>query len=135
VVDVRRFGGIVVKQRVEEQLSFDVAQLLKLILPPSVRWTHLPFGEFRNKITANKLLKMGTQSGWSDYLLLYKGNAHFIELKKPKDENSAAGRLSPTQLDFAAWLNGNGFSFGVCYSVDDVLVFLKAWGIPHKEVR
>lgn len=121
-----------IKKQTERSLSFSVTEFLSVILDDSVMWTHFPAGEARKKKTAGLLKRMGTKAGWADYILLHGGKTYFIELKRPKAAGVRAGILSDEQRDFLEWVVVNGYCAAVCYSVDDVALRLKEWGLPMK---
>jgi hypothetical protein len=110
----------------EFRLSCLVADYLAAVLPASVLWSHLPFGENRTVITGARLKRMGTQRGWPDYLLLHDGGVLALELKAPK------GKQSEHQKAFGDTLVAMGGAYHVCRSLDDVDAALALAGVLVK---
>jgi len=102
--------------------------LLRQFSPRTWRWTHLPFGEWRHPVTANKLKRMGVTPGWPDFMGVRSrlpgvgGLVVFIELK------AAAGARSPEQVDIAQHVIGSGCGYLCSDDFDDVVSALKLWG-------
>src|SRR5262245_21376392 len=72
-------GGVAVEFR----LHCAVADLLRRLIQPGWRYTHLPFGEYRPPATAAKLKRMGVTPGWPDLLLIGpEGQCCWVELKR-----------------------------------------------------
>ena len=108
-------------------LACNVAKHLAAVLPKTVLWSHLPFGENRSEITGARLKRMGTQKGWADYLFVHDGGLLAIELK------SATGRQSPAQVAFGDALTALGGMYIVCRSIDQVNAALALAGIHTRE--
>jgi hypothetical protein len=87
-------------------------------------------GEYRAPATAARLKRMGTTSGWPDFILLGpSGLAHFLEIKR------RSGRLSEEQQAFSAWCVAHGIPFAIVRSFDEALRVLRAWGAIHKNIE
>ena len=123
----------------EQDLHESVAEALdKLLLPPAM-WTCFPAGSVPLPPQfAAKLARMGLKRGWPDVLVLHR-RLIGIELKR------RGGRLSRTRLvrgrsgilrevlgqeTVFPRLEHAGMTIGVCHSVDEVLAFLAACGVP-----
>ncbi len=123
---------------VERRLSTAVASVLCAVLPAQAQWTHLPMEGKRTAKNTSLLKAMGWKAGWADYIIIYEGKAHFIELKRPRvfktttTAYQAAGSLSDAQKEFRAACIANSTPYAVCYSTDEVLGVLQLWGIPLK---
>jgi hypothetical protein len=99
-------------------------QLIKRTIDKRWRFTHLPMGERRDKATAAKLHRMGTSSGWPDFLFCGPGQvAVWLELK------SKNGRLSETQVAMREFLQDSGFEYLCAHDVDQAIAWLKHHGI------
>lgn len=110
----------------EGLLQGAVAKLLDAVLDPAhARWTHIPSGGKRSKITAWHLKRQGVKRGWPDCIILYMGRVLFIELKRTK-----RGSTTDAQDEFAAWANLNGFPTVVCRSLGGVEKALREYGVP-----
>jgi hypothetical protein len=106
----------------ERELHLQVANALRLLLPPSVVWFHVPNGEKRSKGTGALLKGMGVLPGVHDLLFMIPGlPLHSIELKPPGETPSEA------QVTFAENVVRCGGETGLAYSVDDVLRLLGPW--------
>lgn len=74
---------------------------------------HVPNGEKRDKITANKLKAMGVVAGVNDLIFVFRGRVHWIEMKKP------TGKPSPKQKQFHSHLASQLFKTYVIDNVQD----------------
>lgn len=107
----------------ERELHLQVANALRIMLPPAVVWFHVPNGEKRSKGTGALLKGMGVLAGVHDLLFMIPGlPLHSIELKP-----STAESMSDAQVAFAENVVRCGGDTGVAYSVDDVLRLLAPW--------
>jgi hypothetical protein len=108
----------------EAALQFFLVELIKRTIDKRWRFTHLPMGERRDKATAAKLHRMGTSSGWPDFLFCGPGQvAVWLELK------SKNGRLSETQVAMREFLQDSGFEYLCAHDVDQAIAWLKHHGI------
>lgn len=85
---------------------------------------HSPNGGKRHIKTAQKFKAMGTQAGFPDlFLFIPHGGYHglFIELKRPKSQGKAQGRLSDSQKAMMAKLGDQGYRAVVCYGYDEAI--------------
>lgn len=69
------------------------------------------------------LKKMGMRTGASDLVIGHQGRMYCLEVKNEKGEQST------DQLLFEAWCLRAGIPYVVVRSVDDVMHWLKEWGI------
>ena len=85
--------------------------MLRRWATPDWQWTHLPFGEFRNAVTAARLARMGVRKGYPDFALFcLDGRVAFLEVKRP------GGRLSEDQQRIADHMRRAGaVSFALAY--------------------
>lgn len=74
------------------------------------------------------LIAMGMRPGAADMVLIWRGRAHFIEMKAP------TGRQTAEQVQFAADAERAGAVYGVARSQAEAVALLDGWGVPHKEV-
>ena len=109
----------------EYELQCAIADFLDWALPPEIVWSHLPFGELRDKATAAKLKRMGVRAGWPDFAIVWDPMI-FIELK--------AGRntLSPAQRRFKIEAIGRGHRWYEARSVDEVIAALDVNNVPMR---
>jgi hypothetical protein len=78
----------------EFALHCAVADAIRRWIMPGWKYSHLPMGELRDKITAARLSRMGVTRGWPDMMFFHcQGSVCFLELKrkgsKPTDEQEA----------------------------------------------
>jgi hypothetical protein len=114
----------------EFSLHVMVADVLDRWASPGWRFTHFPSGELRDKITAQRLRRMGVKAGWPDFILLSPTRlAHFLELKRRGET------LSDNQEDFAAWCAAHNYPFACCDDFNAALATLREWGAVRGSVR
>jgi hypothetical protein len=107
----------------EYKLQCQVAKALKKFCDKRWRYTHLPFGEKRDRWTSVKLHLMGVTPGWPDLLLIGPGKICFMELKRPK-----GGRMSAEQKDICMHIMVAGGGYALVDNYDDAIDALKDWG-------
>jgi hypothetical protein len=108
----------------EFALQCAIADALRLSLMPGWRYTHLPLGELRDKITASRLKRMGVTRGWPDLMFFHtQGQVCFLELKrrggKPTEEQEAMG----------AFLSAAGHGYLCTHDFRIAIDMLKQWGV------
>jgi hypothetical protein len=69
----------------------------------------------------------GIVAGVPDVLILFRGRAHWIELK------AMDGLLSPAQAHGASALLGAGCHYGIARTVFEVLALLDEWNVPRQQ--
>ena len=89
----------------------------------------VPNGGKRNKITAIKLKAEGVKAGIPDICIVHEGQALFLEVKRPKSDLGAKGRLSTSQKEMIAKIEEAGGEVKVVYSVADTIEALIDWQI------
>ena len=108
----------------ERALHIAVADTLAWGISPGWLWTHFPAGELRADKTAALLKRMGTQVGWSDFLLVGPphGTLHALELKrrglKPSEAQHAFMDAVVAAGGVAEWTD----------NYDAAIAALRAWG-------
>lgn len=70
--------------------------------------------------------RRGCLAGWPDIQIIWSGRTYLIELKAP------GGSLSPVQRDMHERIERAGVPVAVCRSVDGVLNYLSACGLPMR---
>jgi hypothetical protein len=121
----KRQRGIKAPPPLEFQSHCFLADVIRRWIMPEWRWTHLPFGEHRNKATAVRLARMGVNAGWPDFIFVGPGQHVFwLELKRHR-----TGRVSEDQAAVLSHLVACGFSLLITTSVEDAIAELKAHGI------
>ncbi len=107
----------------EAVLHFGVAKLLRDHCLPTWRWTHIGHGEKRDIRTATKLMQLGQQKGWPDFLFISPdGRVHCLELKRLGSD------LSFDQEKFQIWCVSHGVPYIVCRTMEQVLFAFEHWG-------
>jgi hypothetical protein len=119
----KRQRGVTPPPAKEFSLHIQLADILRRWIDPHWRFTHMPHGEHRSKVTAARLKRMGTTRGWPDFLLIGPGRVFFIELKRHK-----LGRLSDDQRDIATHLMVCGCGYLCTDNLDDVVATLTDLG-------
>ncbi len=110
----------------ESRVHRAVARFLDLALPADCWWTTIGHGG-GGKVRGAKLKAAGLKAGAPDILIVYRGQALFIELKGPK------GRLSPVQHETHYQIGEAGARVAMCRSVDEVETYLRHYcQIPLK---
>lgn len=83
----------------------------------------IPNGGERNKVQASRLVAEGVKAGAPDIFLPYPRirnnqvlfHGLFIEMKRPKSQGKAVGRLSEKQVEFQNYLISQNYSHKVAY--------------------
>lgn len=108
-----------------------IADICRRWLMPHWRFTHMPMGERRDKVTAIKLHRMGVTPGWPDFGFFGPHCSVFwLELKRAR-----TGRLSEAQIDLHAFLAACGHGYLCTASVRDAIETLKALGIVRAGIE
>ena len=102
---------------------------IKNAMMPRWRYTHLPFGEKRDPITAGRLKRMGVTPGWPDFMFVGPGRVFWLELKRK------GGALSDAQRDVMAHLMECGFGYLCTNDLQDAVATLKDLGIVRAQVQ
>jgi len=121
----RRQKGIAPPGPSEFAMQCFLADLIRRMINPQWRFTHVPLGEYRDSIAASRCRRLGTMPGWPD--LQFAGpdrQMAFLELKR-----RGSGRLSAAQESMRDHLLGCGFAWLCTDSVDEAIAWLKARGI------
>jgi hypothetical protein len=103
-----------------------VVAFLSKALPHDAWWAHVPNGGYRYATEAKRLKAMGTVPGTPDLLLIHRGAACWLELKRK------GGYLSPAQSYCHQRLSEAGSPVSVCRTIEDVEAALIRAGIPIK---
>jgi hypothetical protein len=112
----------------EHALQVQVAQFLRLCMPPGTNWTAIDHSNTSRRHGA-MLMARGVKSGVPDFhFTLHNGRTAWIELK------SAKGRLSPGQVEFLFAEQEAGALWAVCRSVEAVQKHLQLWGVKLRGV-
>ncbi len=106
----------------ERGLHLYAADLLRLKARRDILWLHIANEGERSPRTGAFFKRMGMRPGAADFLIVVKGQAHWLELK------AAKGRQSPAQRDFEADAVKSGSPYVVCRSPEAVNTILDMWG-------
>lgn len=113
----------------EEQFTIQVAEYFGWALPKTAVFFHVPNGGWRSKGIAGRLKAMGTKQGVADFVILYAGVYHELELKV------LGGSQSFEQREHERAVISAGGKYGVARdTLDDVCRRLELWGIPHARI-
>jgi len=124
----KRQRGVKLPPAKEYQLHTQLADLLRRWVMPGWKWTHLPFGEYRDPITAGRLKRMGVSPGWPDFVFVGANRVFFLELKRK------GFGLSEAQGEVAEHLIRNGCGYLVTDDLKDALDTLRDMGIVRASV-
>jgi hypothetical protein len=124
----------------EGELHEAVAKLLGFGLLMPAEWTCFPAGNVElDARSASKLFRYGLKRGWPDFIIVFGGRVHGLELKRRGEELSKS-RWVRSKKGGLRWVEGQdtvhprledaGMRLGVCDSIDSVIATLKAWGLP-----
>lgn len=125
----RRQRGVKAPAPKEFKLHVSLAKILDISLMPGWRYTHLPFGEKRDPITAGRLKAMGTKPGWPDFIFVGRRGVFWLELKRQ------GGRLSDAQEDVRDHLTMSGYPYKCTSDIEDAIATLKEYGIVRAKVQ
>lgn len=110
-------------QQIARVLSVEIAPPGKISLHYAMWWS-VDMAAYAGKAPGLRTAR-GCIAGVPDMQVVYRGRAHFIELK------ARDGRLSLAQREFAAGAELAGACCGVARSVEEVLELLDCWQIPR----
>jgi len=102
----------------EKQIHSAIVKALRLMLPPDAFITSIPGGDGKPTMT------VGYVKGAPDLLIVYRGNAAFIEVKGPR------GAMSVEQHSVADRLAKAGAPYTTARSVEQAVEFCTQIGIP-----
>lgn len=113
--------------RPEQALHFAVADYLRVALPESARFLHIPMYAPTKAIGGiNK--RMGSSPGWPDLLIF----AHVGEPPIGIELKAKGRRLSPQQDTLHSWARTMKYKWNVCESVEQVEEILRIYGVHLK---
>lgn len=129
------FGGP--KQRgrkpptpVEFIIQVMVADTLRRFMSPAWRFTHVPLGEKRDKVTAARLKRMGTTPGWPDLQFCGPDRTMlFLELKRYRQD------LTDEQDEIRRHIEACGFPYRMADSYDAAIKILQDAGILPRGLK
>lgn len=115
------------KRNLEDEFQKQVAKHLWHQYP-SLLWWHTPNGGKRTKAQAGIFKAMGVRAGVADIVLFWLEGIETcmaaIELKVGKNN------LEDSQKQFRNdWLNAGGH-YAICRDLDEVIEWLRIWGVP-----
>jgi hypothetical protein len=113
----------------EFKLQCMVAGVLEKYRLKTWRYTAIPLGEKRDKITAARVKRMGAVAGFPDMVLIGPGKTCFMEFK------SGGGHMSGEQADIATHLIMCGCGYALVRSFDEAINALKDWGVLDPRVQ
>src|SRR5262245_55811079 len=108
---------------IERRTHIALADLLRHTCRPSLRWSHIPSGEYRTEKTGALLKRMGMQRGMLDFLLISPtGQHHWLELKR------GPAPLTEAQQSFIDQLICCGVPWYVARDYESAVRQLQQWG-------
>lgn len=90
----------------------------------------IPNGGARSGVTAARMKAEGVKAGVPDICLPMTRGGYaglYIELKRPKAAGKMAGRLSPEQADWHAFLRVQGYAVAVAYGWRAAVAVIEAY--------
>ena len=118
-----------IQKQIADLLTWEIAPAGKLS-PAGVLWFSVDHANYAG--AAGARTGRGIVAGIPDMVVLYRGLAHFVELKP----DSRSARLSDPQQRFATALLLNGSKFAAVRDATETLAALDAWQLPrNKRVR
>lgn len=109
-------------KRPEQALHIQVAQFMRVALPPEIVWLHVPNGGKRTRAEAALFKVMGQLPGAADLLVILPGGqCGWIELK------ARAGVVSDAQHEFGHRVKALGCGHQVCRTIEEVEATLARW--------
>ena len=113
-------------KELEHQVQKAICQYLDL---QKIFYFAVPNGGHRHIKVASKLKAEGVKAGIPDLCILKDGFAYFIEVKRPKTQDSPKGRVTKNQIEVFGKITDTGCKVEVAYSVSDVEEILRSWRI------
>ncbi len=104
-------------------VSSQIAQFVRSYLPDDAFASCIAHGA-RHFATAIKLKQIGTESGFADWLVIYRGRAYAAEIK------TGTGTMRKAQRDTRDRLARSGAPTEVIHDLDDFIAALSGWNIP-----
>lgn len=104
----------------ERPLQAAICDTLKLLLPRDAFLTAIPGGDRQVTLTP------GYEAGMTDLLIIYRGRAICVELKR----DTRNGVISQAQIAVHERITLAGGVVATCRSLEDVLQFLAMLGVP-----
>jgi len=124
----------------EQDLHETLASAFHRLIAPPAQWAFYPAGAIQlTAAQAAKLVRMGLQRGWPDFLVLYDWlygielKRHGAQLSKTRIVRTRRGspRTLVGQADVFPQLRTAGMrDIAVCYSVEEAIAALERWHIP-----
>lgn len=118
------------REKSEDEIQFEILDLLKVGLVDSAKVFHVPNGGHRHISVAKKMAALGVLPGVPDLCILVPDapeRVFFLEVKKPN------GQLSHDQKNFRDWCFSNGMMWGVARSRNEAESIIRDWRIVRHE--
>ena len=90
---------------------------------------HVPNGGRRSPIEASIMKSMGVLPGVPDMVMVWQGQAYFLELKAKK------GKLTPIQVMMGEDLLRAGARVATAYSLDEAMHIVRSWDLIRLPMR
>ena len=114
----------------EFQLHAAVADVIRRWIMPGWRYSHFPAGEYRDKVTASRLSRMGVTRGWPDLQFFHtEGRVCFLELKRK------GSKPTDVQAELAMFLRAAGHGYEWTDDFRKAVNILKDWGVLRSGVE
>lgn len=117
-------------EKSEEEIQFEILDLLKVGLVDDAIYFHIPNGGHRHISVAKKLKDLGALPGVPDLCIQVPSSPHkifWLEVKKP------TGHLSHEQKNFRDKCLLGGIQWAIVRSRDEAEAMIQRWGIVRPE--
>ena len=111
----------------ESDVELLITNFLNAALPQDAMHFHIANEGKRGRRQQAEFKKAGGKAGVPDRCILWRGNAYFLEAKKP------GGKLNADQHKLIPQIKRAGCPVEVVRSVDDARAALISWGVPLNE--
>lgn len=124
----KRQRGVLPPPPKEENLHFQIADILRLWIIPPFRYTYMPMGEYRPKATAALLKRKGMTPSWPDFLIIGPQRCIWIECKRKGE------KPTPEQIDMGSFLMAVGCTYILDHDLKSIITQLRDLGVVRARV-
>ena len=107
-------------RHIESQIQIQMVKWFRLQYPHYII-AAIPNGGQRSALEAKIMKGEGVLAGFSDLIIIAKGNVLFIEVK------TKSGYQSDLQSKFQSDVERLGFQYSICRSLDDFILTIEKW--------
>lgn len=107
-------------RHIESQIQIQMVKWFRLKYPRYII-AAIPNGGQRSALEAKIMKGEGVLAGFSDLIIIAKGNILFIEVK------TRSGKQSDLQIKFQLDVERLGFQYIICRSLEDFIMTVEKW--------